>query len=270
MKQTTKQQFLQQFIQAIDYTAVGPTVWSLGDAHTDYTNIFWPAFLGIRPFALYTQLRHHATAVASGYVEPASVQMLADLFGGRGAVLGRDAAVGRKAQVGMLHQLADDLLIRLRSNGHGRQRSYHFGVLLTLPVLTPTQAGQMSTRWQAHHERFLGALRGFDLVGWRNIADASLVPDMVSATGWAWLGVADSGDRPATAVSGTAAHLSLTRDGYRCRFCDQPGNQVDAIIPLNQGGAATLDNLVTICDDCHLRKNGRTPEQAGLLLMPCV
>lgn len=244
-----------------------PSVWRLGEAHELYTRIFWPAYLGVRPFALYDQLRQHVTAVAAGYLEAPTVQALADILGGRGAVQGREAARGRKSQAGMLQQLSDEMMIRLRTSGKGRQRVYRFGVLLQLPVLTPAQAAVMPRRWGEQHERFLGALRGFDLPAWREIEAASLVPDMVSATGWAWM-EPDGAATKLTAVSGPLSSMALARDGGRCRFCGQTAVRVDFIVPPASGGVAALDNVVATCDACLLHKNGRTPEQAGLLLRP--
>lgn len=267
-KPTTGQLFLQAIADDMTRTATRPSVWQLGDeVHEMYTRIFWPAYLGVRPFALYEQLRNHVTAVACGYIERPTVQALADIFGGRGAVQGREAAAGRKPQSGMLQQLCGEMLLRLRTSGRGRQRTYQFGVLLHLPTLTPSQAAKLPRRWSEQHERFLGSLRGFDLPHWRDLTAASLVPDMVSATGWTWL-TPSSGTVQLTAVSGPLAQMALTRDAYQCRFCDRPAIRVDFLIPPGNGGVSELGNVVAVCDDCLLRKNGRTPEQAGLLLLP--
>ncbi len=271
MKTTTKSNTGRLLLQAIaedmEKTVQRPSVWRLGEAHEMYTRIFWPAYLGVRPYALYDQICQHVTAVACGYIERPTVQALADIFGGRGAVQGREAAVGRKAQSGMLQQLSNEMLLRLRTSGRGRQRAYQFGVLLQLPVLTPGQAAKLPRRWADQHERFLGSLRGFDLPSWREIAEASLVPDMVSATGWTWLDPA-SGTVQLTAVSGQLAQMTLTRDAHQCRFCGHPAGRVDFLIPPGNGGFSELGNVVAVCDECLLRKNGRTPEQAGMLLRP--
>lgn len=69
------------------------------------------------------------------------------------------------------------------------------------------------------------------------------------------------------------------RDGFRCCYCGwrksdpQPlaGKFVglmklslDHITPFCQGGTDEMDNLVTACLACNMRKSGRTPEDAGM------
>ena len=63
----------------------------------------------------------------------------------------------------------------------------------------------------------------------------------------------------------------LSRDGYRCQYC---GNKVsrdlltyDHVLPRNQGGQTTWENIVTSCVDCNQRKGGRTPEQANMRIL---
>lgn len=51
----------------------------------------------------------------------------------------------------------------------------------------------------------------------------------------------------------------LLRDGYRCRGCGivRMDNEVDHIIPLEQGGSNDTSNMQTLCggpDGCHTRK----------------
>ena len=42
------------------------------------------------------------------------------------------------------------------------------------------------------------------------------------------------------------------RDGWRCQDCGKAGIlEVHHIIPLNDGGEDFLDNLKTLCLDCH-------------------
>ena len=269
VKSQTGRLLIQAVAQDIERESTGkrPSIWRLGEAHELYERIFWPAYLGIRPFGLYDQLRQHVTAVAAGYIERPTVQALADILGGRGAVLGRAQVRGRKAQAGMLQQLSDEMVIRLRTSGRDRQRNYQFGVLLQLPALTPYQSAQLPQRWAEQHERFLGALRGFDLPAWREIGEKSLVPDMVSASGWAWFDPAGAVTQ-VTAVSGTLASMALSRDANHCRLCGHTAVRADFIVPQGMGGLPVLDNVIAVCDDCLLRKNGRTPEQAGMLLRP--
>lgn len=61
------------------------------------------------------------------------------------------------------------------------------------------------------------------------------------------------------------------RDGSNCRYCGQDfqGDEtIDHIIPKIQGGKEKLENMVMACRSCNSRKNGRTPEQAGMRLLP--
>ena len=44
------------------------------------------------------------------------------------------------------------------------------------------------------------------------------------------------------------------RDNYRCRMCGiycKGFAQCHHIIPVGKGGSHHLDNLVTLCEDCH-------------------
>lgn len=66
----------------------------------------------------------------------------------------------------------------------------------------------------------------------------------------------------------------LLRDGYRCRYCGtrvEDGDwyfHIDHVTPISQGGKNGMDNLVTACPSCNLKKGGRTPGQAGMKLRP--
>lgn len=56
--------------------------------------------------------------------------------------------------------------------------------------------------------------------------------------------------------------------GARCRYCG--GGEylaVDHVVPRCQGGGDELSNLVVACKSCNSRKGGRTPEQAGMVLL---
>lgn len=65
------------------------------------------------------------------------------------------------------------------------------------------------------------------------------------------------------------------RDGNTCRYCGKSvnwndrrgpdGGTYDHIIP---DGPTTVDNLVVCCRACHSRKGGRTPQEAGMRLLP--
>lgn len=45
----------------------------------------------------------------------------------------------------------------------------------------------------------------------------------------------------------------LARDGWQCRYCDQPGETVDHVLPRSRGGGDTMDNLVCACRKCNAR-----------------
>lgn len=60
------------------------------------------------------------------------------------------------------------------------------------------------------------------------------------------------------------------RDGYRCQYCgdEKPIAELtyDHVVPRAQGGRTEWTNIVTACQECNLRKGGRTPAQAGMKL----
>lgn len=59
----------------------------------------------------------------------------------------------------------------------------------------------------------------------------------------------------------------LVRDRYTCAYCGRSATTVDHVTPRCQGGLSTWVNLVAACVDCNSRKKGRTPKQAGMVLM---
>lgn len=59
-----------------------------------------------------------------------------------------------------------------------------------------------------------------------------------------------------------AHHLRMQtfhRADYQCQACGARGKRLecDHIVPLEDGGASTLDNLQALCRDCHLAKSRR-------------
>lgn len=59
------------------------------------------------------------------------------------------------------------------------------------------------------------------------------------------------------------------RDEYGCRYCGARKNlSLDHVMPESQGGETTAENLVTCCKSCNSRKHARTPEEAGMELLP--
>lgn len=57
------------------------------------------------------------------------------------------------------------------------------------------------------------------------------------------------------------------RDANRCQYCNHPAENIDHVIPKAQGGAHVWENVVASCRRCNTKKGGRTPEQAGLVLI---
>lgn len=58
----------------------------------------------------------------------------------------------------------------------------------------------------------------------------------------------------------------LQRDSHQCRLCAAKGlvtygNEVDHITPKSQGGTDDLENLQTICGDCHKAKTLKESSQ---------
>lgn len=66
----------------------------------------------------------------------------------------------------------------------------------------------------------------------------------------------------------------IERDRDTCRYCGGPaswrksGAHIDHIVPLSEGGATTIDNLVTACCHCNMQKSNKTPGQWGYVVLP--
>ena len=63
----------------------------------------------------------------------------------------------------------------------------------------------------------------------------------------------------------------LDRDDHRCQYC---GNQLEAallnmdhVIPRDQGGKTSWENIVTSCIKCNSKKANRLPHQANMRLI---
>lgn len=63
-------------------------------------------------------------------------------------------------------------------------------------------------------------------------------------------------------------HRILQRDRHRCGYCGESAGTVDHVLPLSQGGDDRDSNLVAACGKCNGIKGKRTPEKAGLTLLP--
>ena len=51
----------------------------------------------------------------------------------------------------------------------------------------------------------------------------------------------------------------FVRDGYKCCGCGRVGGpfECDHIVPLHKGGTDDMDNLQTLCRECHMDKTWR-------------
>ena len=58
------------------------------------------------------------------------------------------------------------------------------------------------------------------------------------------------------------------RDRFTCQYCGKKSQDLtlDHVVPRRQFGAHTWENVVAACSRCNLRKAGRTPVEAGMLL----
>ncbi|MEX0727655.1 MAG: HNH endonuclease [Planctomycetaceae bacterium] len=74
---------------------------------------------------------------------------------------------------------------------------------------------------------------------------------------------------PRNAVKFNRRNVFL-RDENCCQYCgNHYGTQnlsLDHVVPRTQGGMTTWENVVCACLRCNVRKGGRTPQEAGMLL----
>lgn len=66
-------------------------------------------------------------------------------------------------------------------------------------------------------------------------------------------------------------HNIFERDQNTCQYCnrrlDRSELNLDHVIPKNQGGPTTWENIVCSCIRCNTRKGHRTPREAGMRLI---
>lgn len=61
----------------------------------------------------------------------------------------------------------------------------------------------------------------------------------------------------------------IARDGHRCRYCGATDDlTIDHLIPRCRGGNDKPSNLVVACRSCNSSKGARTPNEAGMTLLP--
>ncbi len=72
--------------------------------------------------------------------------------------------------------------------------------------------------------------------------------------------------RPSQHPAFTRFNLFL-RDRFICQYCGTGSDLTfDHVIPRAQGGRTTWENVSTACAPCNLKKGGRTPRQAHMVL----
>ncbi|MCX5592036.1 HNH endonuclease [Alcaligenes endophyticus] len=79
------------------------------------------------------------------------------------------------------------------------------------------------------------------------------------ASGWRAPERGSSSERGYGAAWRRKRKIILGRDYHQCRPCAAQGlvtygNEVDHIIPKAEGGTDSLENLQTICNECHKKK----------------
>lgn len=61
------------------------------------------------------------------------------------------------------------------------------------------------------------------------------------------------------------------RDRYKCCYCGKTLSKdkctAEHIIPKDQGGQFTWDNIVTACEKCNFNKGNKTPKQARMKML---
>ena len=51
----------------------------------------------------------------------------------------------------------------------------------------------------------------------------------------------------------------MRRDSHTCSYCPAPAQEIDHVVPWEQGGPTALFNLVAACQPCNRQKGNRTP-----------
>lgn len=184
---------LTHFTAATKPTALERAFWSqIGDARLagvtpmerTYTDLFWRAYLGDAPYALWGVLCSLLWYVEANDGRWPPIKTLAELMGQgatRFTILGRKAFPSRPAQEGAIDVLQRENLIYYWTEGDTRHLHYYFSVETDLPLLTPNQAGQLTKATRKLHQKYLAEVARIDPARWGAIAEASLVlPFVVS------------------------------------------------------------------------------------------
>ncbi len=77
--------------------------------------------------------------------------------------------------------------------------------------------------------------------------------------------------RTAHKMCGYNRGVVFERDDYVCQYCSRKltlrDSTIDHVIPRSRGGKNHWTNCVTSCKRCNLKKDDRTPEEAGMRLL---
>ena len=96
----------------------------------------------------------------------------------------------------------------------------------------------------------------------RTVATEIQVPRVIRLTGYDRL--------PKQTVKFNRRNI-FARDNNQCQYCGKkfPTSELslDHVVPRSQNGASTWENIVCACVDCNVRKGGRTPRQASMVLI---
>lgn len=234
------------------------------DLVNHYAEVFWRPYLGVGAYALYSVLR-------GCFVHEQTPEYNRLLLG----ILGKSPYDNLRAELAVLER---EYVVKEWTDRHGRQR-YDFQ--LRLPLLTSSQVSTLPISLQRHHQGM------FDVyVGWGSSSITYEEWQQVSLERITFLSPLDPAKTEACEIeseenerqeqmasvrrelTADKKRVILERDGRTCRYCGQPANAVDHILPVSQGGDNDPDNLAAACRTCNSRKNGRTPAQAGMTLHP--
>lgn len=120
-----------------------------------------------------------------------------------------------------------------------------------------------------------GAFQTFSFGGWRDFSREQPHPESIKAISFRMrlprvilLAVFDR--LPQKEVKFTR-HNIFQRDKNTCQYCGdrfEPRDlNLDHVVPRDQGGPTTWENIVCSCIPCNTRKSNRTPEQACIRLI---
>jgi len=77
-------------------------------------------------------------------------------------------------------------------------------------------------------------------------------------------------DRVPTKETKFSRRAVFERDGFACQYCGHRFHEkelnLDHVIPRDQGGKTSWENIVTSCIPCNTRKANRMPHKAGMHL----